>query len=715
MKESIKIYRDKSGIPHIEAQNLPDLYWGMGHIHGTDRGMQILMMRILGQGRLSEQLDSSESSLEIDKFFRKMNWHNNIEEHIHKLTDFEKMIMDSYCEGVNEVFENKIPWELKLLGYKHESWQIRDVFIITRMVAYLTLTQSQEEIERLFVEMVQNNIPEDKLKELFPGILNELDIELLKKVHLPETIVPANLWNLALPRMSASNNWVISGAKTKSGKPILANDPHLEVNRLPNVWCEVAGVVQDKFIMGVSMPGTPAFIIGRNPNLAWGVTYSFADSVDSWVEECKDRKYKKEGELKKFRERKEIIKRKAKESYEITFYENEHGVLNGNPNLEGYYLATKWSACESGVKSFRYFLKMWDASSVEEGMDYLGQVESFWNWVLADNNGNIGYQMSGLVPIRRKGVKGFVPLPGWESKNDWQGFESYTDLPRIQNPKNGFFVTANQDLNKYGKCKPITMPMGSYRADRITSLLENGSNFSHKEICEMQYDLYSLQAELFMKVLKPLLPDTKQGRILKNWNYEYSDDSEGAFLFEKFYYSLFKEVFGKNAMGENVIDYFASQMGVFIDFYQNFDRILLSEKSLWFNGKTRNEVYQMVLDKCLSATPEPWINRRSLFMTNVLFNGKLPRFFGFDKGPVPIRGGRATIHQGQIYRSANRTTTFAPSYRMVTDLSENVIYTNIVGGPSDRRFSRWYTSDVKNWLSGIYKSIVPKSEKKMDF
>ena len=297
MKENIKIYRDKNGIPHIEAENQVDIYRGLGFLHASDRGMQMLLMRILGRGRLSECLNSSDESLNTDKFFRKMNWHKNITENLSELTDFAKNVLEAYCEGVNEVFAKKIPTEYKLLGYKPEPWLPEDIVIISRMVGYLTLSQSQDEMERLFVEMVQNDVPEVLLQELFPGILGGLDIDLIKKVTLPENIVPSSsLWGIAIPRMMASNNWVISGKKTASGKAILANDPHLEVDRLPNVWYEVAAKVKDRYMIGATMPGASAFLIGRTPELAWGVTYAFIDSIDSWVEECKDGKYR-EGTL----------------------------------------------------------------------------------------------------------------------------------------------------------------------------------------------------------------------------------------------------------------------------------------------------------------------------------------------------------------------------------------------------------------------------------
>ena len=118
MKKNLSIYRDKNGIPHVEAENQVDLYWGMGFVHATDRGMQLLLMRMLGQGRLSEFLDSSDSSLQIDTFFRKMNWNHSSQDYFDSSGDLEQQVLDAYCDGVNTAFAKKIPWEFKLLGYK---------------------------------------------------------------------------------------------------------------------------------------------------------------------------------------------------------------------------------------------------------------------------------------------------------------------------------------------------------------------------------------------------------------------------------------------------------------------------------------------------------------------------------------------------------------------------------------------------------------------
>ncbi len=711
MKHNVKIERDKNGIPHINANNETDLYWGEGWIHARDRGMQILLMRILGQGRGSELLDPNNDMLKIDTFFRRMNWKGNTKPQLNSLPpDIQKKV-EAYCEGINAGFNKKIPWELKLLGYKPEPWKPKDVIMMARMIGYLTLAQSQTEIERLLIEMVQANTPQKKLETLFPNILEGLDAESIKKIKLQDRIVPPKtLWNIAAPRMMASNNWVISGRKTASGKPILSNDPHLEVNRLPNVWMEIVMKTKENYFMGASMPGVPGIPVGRTKHIAWGATYAFIDACDSWIENCKNGKFYREENNRwtPFQKREEIIKRKKKEPVNITFHENHHGTLDGDPNEEGFYLATRWAAGESGAEALQAIMGMWNVKTVDQGMETMGRMETAWNFVFADTNGDIGFQMSGMVPKRREGISGFVPLPGWKKENDWNGFWPVEDLPRIKNPETGYFATANNDLNRYGKIAPINMPMGSYRADRIGNLLEKGEKFTVPDMYKMHGDVYSLQAELYMKILKPLLPDTSQGKILAEWDLNYDAESKGAFLFEAFYKALCREVFGKNGVGESVIDFLWEDTGTFIDFYANFDRVLLSEHSEWFGGETREEIYRRVAGEALTAEPKRWGEVQRFMMSHILFGGKLPSFLGFDRGPLEGIGSRATIHQGQVYRSGGRVTTFMPSYRFVTDMDEEAYFSNLAGGPSDRRFSKWYCSDLKNWLSGKYKKIIPE-------
>lgn len=711
MRENVKITRNKSGVPRIKANTIEDCLYGLGYVHAVDRGMQMLFMRILGRGRLSELLDSSDTSLAIDTFFRKMNWFGRTNKPISEVDKDKKIWLKSYCAGVNDGFAKTYPFEMKLLGVPKEPWLIEDCVLISRMIGYLTLAQSQGEVERLFIEMVQAGVSQKHLEELFPGILSEANYDWIKKITLEERIVPPEiLWEIGAPKMMASNNWVIGGSLTKSGKPILSNDPHLEINRLPSVWGEVILATKNWYAMGGSMPGVPGILTGRTKDLSFGVTYAFVDSYDSWIEQCKDGKYLKEGKYISFVQRKEIIKRKKKKSEEITFYENEHGTLSGNPFKEGVYLTSLWSGVDSGGVTVNSILSLLTIQNTKEAMEAVSKVETAWNFVIADSSGNIGYQMTGKVPKRRKGVSGFVPLCGWEKKNDWNGFENPSDMPKSYNPKEGFFVTANNNLNQFGKIKPLNMPMGSYRADRITSLIRSIKNISVEDVCKMHYDVYSMEAELFMKVLKPLLPDTEQGNILKDWDFQYDTSSKGAYLFEVFYKSLFREVFGDKNLGGNLISYLQNETGVFVDFYDKFVNILLSGKSIWFGSESRDEIFKRVAEKSLQTPVKTWGSVQELTLTHILFGGKLPRFLGFDFGPIQIPGGRATISQGQIYRSAGRTTSFAASIRIVSDMSTDVCLTNMPGGPSDRRFSKWYKSDIKNWIEGKYKTLSAVSE-----
>ncbi len=702
--EEITIERITGDVPLIKASNESDIYYGLGYCHATDRGMQMILMKILGVGTASKHLAASEEMLEIDKFFRRMNWHNQLKEEIEKLNKRDSDLLQAYCDGANAAFASKKPWELNLLlGFKDFKWTKEDVIILVRMTGFLTLAQSQGEIERLFVQMVQNGVKKEWLDELFPHILGDYDEVLLKKVKLTEKIVPdAVKWNVASTAFMASNNWVISGNRTNSGSPILANDPHLEISRLPAVWYEAAAQLGEKYTYAATMPGLPSFLIGRNNSLAWGATYAFLDAIDSWVEKCKDGKYLKDGEWHNFIERKEIIKKKKGQDVEITFYENEHGTLDGNPYEDGYYLSTKWSGERSGANSLKAGFQMWNAENVEHGMEAIGLIESAFSWVFADTSGNIGYQMSGLMPKRSK--SGFTPQPGWDSKNDWNGYHPAEDLPRAYNPPEGYIITANNDLNHLGKSSPINIPMGSYRADRIKQLVESEEKIDVAFTKKMHFDTYSSQAELFMKIIRPLLPNTPNGKLLHDWDLCYETDSNGAFLFEMVYRSLFQEVFGE-VLGVNLVEFLQNETGIFADFYANFDAVLLAEQSAWFMGKDRDEIYKKAIQSALNMEVKTWGEINQITLTHIILGGQLPKFCGFDRGPFPLLGNRATIHQGQVYTNAGRKTSFAPSFRLITDMGENSIHTNIAGGVSDRRFSKLYNNDFENWRKGIYKKF----------
>jgi len=707
--KEITIERIAGGVPLVKATDTHDMYFGMGYCHALDRGMQMMMMKILGSGTASEHLKGDDEMLAIDKFFRKMNWRNNMTTVFSKLSKTENNLLQAYCDGANKAFEKNKPWELKkLLGFKDFKWTKEDVVLLARMTGFLTLAQAQGEIERLFVEMVQKGVSRSMLDELFPNILGAYDEKLIRKIKLGDKIIPdAVKWNIASPAFMASNNWVIAGSRTKSGAPIFANDPHLEINRLPAVWYEMAVQVGEKYAFSSTIPGIASLLVARTKDLAWGATYSFMDATDSWVENCKEGKYLKDDNWHEFTIRKETIKRKKGTDLEVTYYENEHGVLDGNPFEEGYYLSSQWSGVNAGFETLKSSFEMWEATTVEQGMKSIGKMELSFSWVLSDTKGNIGFQMSGLMPKRKEGVEGFVPLAGWDSENDWKGFHTLEDLPRSYNPEEGYIITTNNNLNHLGVVKPTNVPMGEYRAIRVKQLLEANDKCTVADIQKMHYDLYSIQANNFMEVIRPLLPDTANGKILKNWDLCYDVKSKGAYLFERIYRSLYSVIFGK-ALGRDLVSFIQNESAVFIDLYANFDAIILKENSTWFINQTRTELFAEAMGLALDCEAKEWGSINNFVLKNMLLGEQLPKVFGFDKGPFPLPGGRATVHQGQVYTNAGRKTSFAPSYRIISDMSEDCAYTNLAGGVSDRRFSKLYNNDFSNWQKGIYKKLEIK-------
>ena len=719
--EQFDIRRNEFGVPHITAETTAGLFTGLGYAHGRDRGMQTIFMRVLGQGRVSEILDSSDKSLGIDTFFRWMNWAGRMEGHLDRLTTPAREILDGYCEGLNRALSEKTAWEYRLLGCTPEPWRPEHTILLARMTGYLTLSQSQAEIERLFVEMVQAGVPDEKLRELFPGILGGMDRDLIQKVELSEPdIVPRDLWELGAPRMMASNNWVLAGSRTESGSAILANDPHLETNRLPNIWYEVVLSAGDRYGIGATMPGLPGLLVGRTNRLSVGATYSFMDAEDSWIERCAGGRYFREDSgWVPFSVRTETILRKKKDPVTRTFHENPHGVLDGDPAgaEERLLLCTGWTGRDAGSESVNALAALWSADTVSEAMEIMGGAAISFNWVFADADGNIGYQMSGRAPLRREGTSGFVPLPGWLPGNDWRGMVAPSDMPRVINPDCGYIITANNDLNHLGKTPVINMPMAPYRANRIEQLVggagdettdlpaETTARFRAEEMRTIQGDLLSLEARAFMQILEPLLPDTEAGRVLGAWDCRYPADSQGAYLFECFYEALRAEVFGRNGLGPAAEGFIAKETGVYTDFYLNFNNVLLSERSSWFGAEKRDDLYRRVAARAVTGPIRPWGETRQVTMSHILFGGTFPRFLGFDRGPIALPGGRATVNQGQIYRSAGRTTTFAPSLRFAVDMGSRTLHSNMAGGPSDRRFSRWYASDLPRWLENRYKTL----------
>ncbi|MFF4905801.1 penicillin acylase family protein [Streptomyces sp. NPDC001260] len=709
-RRAISLTRGPGGVVHLAATDDADLYWRLGYCHAHDRALQLLLTRIVISGRACELLQDDDEMMAADRWMRRIGLARDLDTEVAKLSPADRTLADSYCAGINAALAERMPWELRALRYRPEPWTVADSIVLSRAMGYVQFSEHQAEMERLLVQMVQAGVPRESLEEIFCGRLEGLDVELVRQVRQTEGLIPDSIrWSVALPRAVATNNWVLAPSRTRSGRAILSSDVHLEVNRLPAFWYESVFELDDRFLITATIPGLPFPAIGRTDELAWAPGYGAMDTVDSWIEDCRDGRFRRRidgaDRWERFRKRTEVIKRKHRQAVTLTLFENDHGLLDGDPTAPGLYLSTGWTGHDTGAALLSAGFAMLHAADVTAGMQALGRIETSWHWVLADATGDIGYQQSGRMPLRRAGWSGLVPLPGWDPANDWAGFATPEELPRARNPKAGYLASANNDLNHLGVRHPVNLPMGQDRAARIGELLEGRSDWTVDTVLEMQLDVYSKQAERFMAILRPLLPASESARVLRDWDCRYDEASHGAVAFERFYHQLLSDVFG-DACGPQVARYLLAETAVIPGMFCDFDRPLLDPDSGWFGPGGRDAAFLAAAARALAAPTRPWSGEQRFTFKHLMLGGRLPRWAGFDRGPYPLPGGRATIRQGQLFRQAGRETTWSPGARFITDFTEIAAHTALAGGPSDRRFSRWYGNEIDDWRAGRTKRLV---------
>jgi penicillin amidase len=709
----VVIRRHAYGFPHVRARGEIDLFYGLGFAHGRDRQAHIWLLKLAGQGRVSEHLAGDDLLVELDRLMRWADLAGIAAADVDALSAEARAVLDAYCRGVNDgATAAGTPWEFRLAGYSRDEWTPADVLLLMAMTGFVGLAQSQGEAEKLVVQLLQR-VDRKRVCELFPIIESEISDELLnvlRQVRLDSAAVPSSLsWAGLLPSFQASNNWAVAPQKSVSGHALLCGDPHLSL-QLPSIWY-LATLSGDEFrLSGATIPGTPIFGMARTHDLAWAPTYGTADVSDYFIEEVRDGRYRRGDDWCKFRVREETLRPKGRAPLQLRVYENEHGLLEGQPKEDGYYLCYAWTGRQrkkTAADSVNGFMRLIHARRVDEGIHCLARMPfAAFNWVLADRAGNIGYQLSGCMPKRRAGTSGLLPYPGWDAANDWQGMLDPEDSPTALNPAEGILVTANQDLNHLGRVPVMTVPMSSYRADRIRALLEEKEKLSVEDMQRLHYDRYSLQAELFMPLLRPLLPATEAGKILAEWDLCYAADSRGAYLFDRVYEELVKIVFGELGLGAEVLGYVVSETPLFALLHGNFDRVLLQPESAWFKGESRQSLLRRALERGLAGPVRAHGQARRIKVENLFFSGRLPAFLGFDH-TLEHLGSAATVAQAQVFRAAGRNLSFAPTVRFICDLGEDAVLANIAGGASDRRFSKDYASGFDDWKCGRYATLSP--------
>ncbi|HEY2250531.1 MAG TPA: penicillin acylase family protein [Planctomycetaceae bacterium] len=714
---TLRARRTAGGVVEIWGDDPLDVQRGLGFFHAHDRFVQMMLVRLVGQGRLCECLSDDDEALGIDIFMRQLGLARMARDEVARLTPGARDFGQAYADGVNDyVKRHARPLEFHLVAYHPDPWEPADTLLTINVMSYVGLAQTQQDLEKFVIQAIQRGTSIERLKKLYAphldGVTDEL-VELIRRVQIFQPIIPR--LPPVLPSFTSSNNWAVAPQRSETGRALNCHDPHLECNRLPGVWYEALLHTPDDYQMGATMPGVAGVIMGRTRQLSAGFTYGFMDMIDYFIEECRGATYRRDDGWKPFKQRRETIYRKKHAAMEIVIHENEHGTLECNPSepapTDGYYLCRAYAAQRGGAaRSLAALIEIRQASSVAPARHALREVSISGNWVIADRAGNIAYQQSGLLPVRR--TSGLYPVPGWWTDHAWQGIVPAEELVWIENPPDGFLATANDDRNQPGKPQAINLCQGPHRRERIDELLTAKARLSIADMQRIQADLLSPQARRFMTFLRPLLPDTPAGKLLADWDLRYNVESRGASLFEAFYHALLREVFGKGLFGLDVWDALVSATNLLGAYFHVFDDAVLAGDESWFGGRERAAVFRQILENVLALPIEsvrPWGEQRQITMRNLFFGGKLPaivsRIFGIDYGPIALAGGRATIVQGQIFQTHGRQTTFAPSYRSVTDMGIDEIHTALAGGPSGNFFSAFYKTDIARWLNFEYKTI----------
>jgi penicillin amidase len=722
-RRSFTVERDEFGVPHIRAGSWREALYGLGYLHAIDRTTQMLFARTMASGRSSELIFDRSELVETDRFFRRAGLHLRLDEEVRALDDGTFAELTFYCEGVNDgMKESGRTLPMWAAGFRPSPWNQQAVLLVGNLLNYGGLAVGQQQNERLLLELIQTGADDALLRELFSPLLDDADFELLRRVKISSQLSDEALELIAdLPRLAGSNAWAVAPSRSASGHALLAADPHLEINRLPSIWYEAVLQWGDHYAMGATLPGCPLFAIARTERLAWGVTYMKGDTSDYFIEDCRRGgatgwQYRRGENWLDFSVRDETISRKSNGSEQLRIYFNPQGTLDVDPETtgQGLYLSIAWTGSDpGGGRSIATWLQIVGSADAAAAMEVARSCpQPTLCWVFADRAGHIGLQACGSFPKRRAGLNGLLPIPAWDERNHWQGRIPCDLLPRAYDPPEGFVATANNNINPPGGPEFITLPVPSYRHDRIVERLAELPQATLADMQQLQYDVVSLQARRMLELFLPHIADGPVRQRLAAWDCRYSIESLEATLFARLYRNVLLEIFGQapNSNGGGIgwrrMLYLSSRAGYSTMVLTVIDRLLEKNDSLWWRGRDKSDLIRRAAERLAGETDQPWGETNSFHFVNRFFPARrVGRALGFRSRRMAMPGCQATPFQGHLLTTARRETSFAPSYHLVTDLGTDEVWTNLPGGPSESRFSPFYKNDLPRWQSSEYKRL----------
>lgn len=730
----VTVIRDIYAIPHIFAENPGDLFFSQGFVTAQDRLWQMDLTRRIALGRLSEIFGME--TVEMDYFFRALELGELSQKIYGYLDDETKGELSAFSDGVNRYIDSgKRPTESIILRYNIEPWHPTDTISI-HLLSALDLSLNMD--EEIFMYKALTSLGEEKAKVFFNWLgekLPEGSQKMREGMKIDSDFLDG--YRIAKERFGlfsgygASNGWVVDGTKSVSGKPMLANDPHLRI-QVPSVWYEVHLKAPGINVIGATFPGTPYVLIGHNERVAWGFTDSMADRVDLFIE-----KLSPDATRYWFRDHWEDIEKKRLEirvkdnSGYKTVVRESHYTIHG-PIINSFrggledILSMRWSAREVPDLTLTGLSRLNRSGNVEElisGAKY-GKIYA-QNMIFADVDGSIGYQLVGGIPKRLKG-NGKFPVPGWSGEYEWSGFIPEKDLPFSINPPSHFIVAANNKLTADGFPYLISNSYASpYRSERIIALLHEKDVLSARDFGEMQADVYSLQARLFVQSIKGIETDDPYVKWaleeLSGWNFQVSRNSRPALLYEVIRAHLLRLIF-EDELGEVFPGFLHN-----LEFnYEFVNEVIADGSAAWWDNvdseetETRKDIVLTGINQAVADIKQKLGRKGSNWTWGALLKYKFQHPLGnirilsyiFNPSPIPAAGDRETINNSYFsYDGRPFQLTRIPSYRVIVDLSDmdSAMSMNSTGQSGDP-LSRFYSDDIRKWAGVGYKTLFFKEE-----
>lgn len=751
LKKPVVVYRDSYAVPHIFADSEEDLYRVVGYVMAQDRLWQMDLLRRVTTGRLSELFGNI--ALDTDILMRSLRIPEKSMMILSNSDTKVKQALEAFADGVNlyiREHESNLPPEFTLLRYKPEKWEpIHSVNLVGYMAWGLTMGWSAESLlqelgQRVNKEKFKDMIPDNTIHQtvVFPDYKQNPVTETEKDLRSMLLERSDQLVDLGLGVFNGSNNWAVSGKKSLTGKPILANDMHLELSA-PALWYQVHQKVlveNGLDVTGVILPGQPFVISGHNNRIAWGMTNLMVDDIDFYKENISPdnpNQYKFNGTWRSMIIKKEKFRIKKSEVIEKELRFTHRGpVISDFRKRNGEIISMHWIGNEMSNELRSVYL-LNHAKNWEDFRDSLKTFISIsQNFVYADVDGNIGLQTGGGIPIRKG--NGIDLQRGDTDEYDWTGFVPFEELPYSYNPESGYVSSANnRTVNndyKYYISSWFDIPN---RIDRIREMLESKEKLGVDDFEKMQADFKSKHVEHFLgDILNILKQDNawsdherKAIKILSNWDGTLKKSSSAAVIFEKMYLVMIKHLV-KGELGNELYKKFIGSKllveNLILNVWKNKESAWLKDMSFekWIKSSFK-ETIEFLRSK-YGSNPDTWqwgkIHR--VLLKHPLGSVKwLDKLFHFNIGPYGVGGSYHTVCPYNYSFRDPFISEFGASQRHVYstadwDSSATVIPTGISGIPS----SSHYSDQVRLYLGNKYhedmfskEEIVKKAKYKCMF